>query len=557
MTLTITPSENAILTTFRQRLTDENPLRVAEKVFVKDVAENSSAAKIVQIPMPKIAKLINIMRGVAADAEKTVRFRSIGTVRHVGNGVATLSGLPDVQLEELVTFPNGVLGMVLNLDRAHVDVILLGPDEGIRGGDIVYPTGRRLRVPVGLQYLGRVINPLGQPMDEKEPLAPTELRLIEKIAPGIVERTPVNEPLYTGTKVIDALIPLGRGQRELILGDRQTGKTTLALDAILSQQGNDVKCIYVSIAQKKTSVLSAIKTLEDGNVTGQTTVIVASPDDPPALRYIAPYCGVTMAEYFLDQGMDVLIVYDDLTKHADSYRELSLLLRRPPGREAYPGDIFYLHSRLLERACRLHPDFGGGSITALPIVATQKGNISGYIPTNLISITDGQIVLDADLFNKGMKPAVDIGRSVSRVGGSAQVQAMKKVVGQMKLELSQFEEVRRFARFGTEVNQTTQRQIDRGTRLQQMMTQPPHRPVPMQDQVILFYAVTHGYLDDIHPEEMQSFSDHILAYIAREQPQFNDQLMIRKELTDEMQVELDGFLETVLNQWKTQAYKYE
>ncbi len=479
-------SHQLIVERYREKLTNENPLTIDKKAFVATtLAETSQRLKVKTVP-PKLESLLAKMVDAVEQSSHSVQFKSIGTVRHIGNGVATLSGLPDVQLEELVIFPNGVRGMVLNLDRAHVDVILLGPDEGIRGGDVAIATGRRLRVPVGMQFLGRIIDPLGRALDENGVIFPSEYRSIEHIAPGVIDRSPVNEPLYTGTKMIDALIPIGRGQRELILGDRQTGKTTLALDTILSQRGTDVKCIYVAISQKKTSVLSAIEILKQGGVMEQTTVIVSSPDDPPALRYIAPYSGASLAEYFLDQDMDSLIVYDDLSKHADSYRELSLLLRRPPGREAYPGDIFYLHSRLLERACKLNYYHGGSSITALPIVTTQKGNISAYIPTNLISITDGQIVLDADLFNKGIKPAINIGKSVSRVGGAAQESAMKAVVGPLKLELSQFEEVARFAQFGTEVNETTQRQIDRGLRLQALLNQGPHQPVPMVDQVILF-----------------------------------------------------------------------
>ncbi len=541
----------------KQRLVDENPLRIDSGKFTQSVMADLKQRHKDKIPIPKTEFLLNQIQETSARIDHQIIFRSIGTVMHIGNGVATLSGLPDVQLEELVTFPSGVQGMVLNLDRSHVDVILLGPDQGIRGGDTAIATGKRLRIPVGLQFLGRVIDPLGRPLDDKGAILPSEFRPIERLAPGVVDRSPVNEPLYTGTKMIDALIPIGRGQRELILGDRQTGKTTLALDTILSQRGTDVKCIYVAISQKKTSVLSAIEILEKGGVMPQTTVIIASPDDPPALRYIAPYSGASLSEFFLDQEMDSLIVYDDLTKHADSYRELSLLLRRPPGREAYPGDIFYLHSRLLERACKLNYFHGGNSITALPIVSTQKGNISAYVPTNLISITDGQIVLDADLFNKGNKPAINIGKSVSRVGGSAQEAAMKSVVGALKLELSQFEEVARFAQFGTEVNETTQRQIDRGLRLQALLNQDAHKPMAMVDQVILFYAITNDFMDRVPIAEIASFSKDILTYLHKQEPQLIDAIKYQKVLNNESKKLLNESLNKIVSSWELKQKEME
>ncbi len=449
------------LSDLNERLHVNDPLSLTPEGFLEDV-KSRVAEKLPARPKTlKTEYVVGELQSASQRQKHQVFIRSVGTVQHVGNGIATLSGLPMVFLEELVTFPNGVQGMVLNLDRKHVDVILLGEDMGIRGGDVAIATGKRLSIPVGMSFLGRVVDPLGRPLDENRAIVPSEYRPVERIAPGVIDRAPVDTPLFTGTKIIDALLPLGRGQRELIVGDRQVGKTTLALDAILSQKGTDVRCVYVSIGQKKTSVLRAVETLKAGGVMNQTTVMVSSPDDPPALRYLAPYAGVTLAEFLLDNGMDVLIVYDDLSKHADTYREMSLLLRRPPVREAYPGDVFYLHSRLLERACRLNEANGGGSITALPIATTQRGNISSYIVTNLISITDGQIVLDADDFNKGNKPAIDTGRSVSRVGSAAQEPAMKSVVKALKLELSQYEEVARFARFGTEVNEATRKQIER------------------------------------------------------------------------------------------------
>lgn len=533
-----------------EQLAETDPLRIQLGDFLAQVQ-----ASVVKSIKPRPERLsaeyvIQELSNISEAHPHQVMIKSVGTVQHIGNGIATLSGLPMVHLEELVTFPNGVQAMVLNLDRKHVDVILLGADTGIRGGDVAQATGRRLSIPVGMSFLGRMIDPLGQPLDGSQPVVPSEYRYVERIAAGVIERAPIDTPLYTGTKIIDALLPLGRGQRELIVGDRQVGKTTIAIDAILSQKGTDVKCIYVAIGQKKASVLSVMETLQAGGVMNQTIVMVSSPDDPPALRYLAPYAGVTMAEFLLDQGMDVLIVYDDLSKHADTYREMSLLLRRPPGREAYPGDIFYLHSRLLERACRLNEDNGGGSITALPIVTTQRGDISSYIVTNLISITDGQIVLDADNFNKGIKPAIDIGRSVSRVGSAAQEPAMKSVVGALKLELSQYEEVARFARFGTEVNEATKRQIERGQRLEALLGQGPNRPIRMDDQVILFYALTKGFMDEVKPEAVAQYAHDLLVYVHNHAGLPADQIRIHRRLTEEIEEELVRELEAFNEIWK-------
>lgn len=535
------------LSELTERLRVNDPLSVTREDFLKQV----KARVVEKIPKrPKTLKtdyVINQLQSASQRQRQRVFIRSVGTVQHIGNGIATLSGLPMVHLEELVTFPNGVEGMVLNLDRKHVDLILLGEDTGIRGGDVAIAMGRRLSIPVGISFLGRVVDPLGRPLDENRAIVPSEYRPVERIAPGVIDRAPVDTPLFTGTKIIDALLPLGRGQRELIIGDRQVGKTTLALDAILSQKGTDVRCVYVSIGQKKTSVLRAIETLKAGGVMNQTTVMISSPDDPPALRYLAPYAGVTMAEFLLDNGMDVLIVYDDLTKHADTYREMSLLLRRPPGREAYPGDIFYLHSRLLERACRLNEANGGGSITALPLATTQRGNISSYIVTNLISITDGQIVLDADEFNKGNKPAIDIGRSVSRVGSAAQEPAMKSVVKALKLELSQYEEVARFARFGTDVNEATRKQIERGQRLNALLQQGPNQPVLFEDQVALFYAFTNGFMDEIKPEKVNAFADEMIRYLHIHAAQAIDAIRLDRSLSEETKADLNQALDTFLD----------
>lgn len=492
--------------------------RSGDTSIVKRLSEEVAAIAGVALIKPEIPEMMRALTMRATMIDTRVQYHAVGTVQHIGNGVATLSGLPRSCTDELVAFPTGVQGLILNLEHDHVDVVLLGSDEGIQGGDQVMATGQRLQVPVGRNLLGRVVNPLGQPLDERGVIESAYYSHLEHDAPGIVDREPVNEPLLTGWKMVDALVPIGRGQRELIIGDRQTGKTSLAVDTILSQKNTGVACFYVAIGQKKSSTLAVIETLHKGGALDYTTVIVSSPDDPPALRYLAPYAGCTMAEGVMWEGHDVLVVYDDLTRHADAYRELSLLLRRPPGREAYPGDIFYLHSRLLERACKLNDAAGGHSLTALPIVETQRGNMSAYIPTNLISITDGQILLDGDLFNRGVKPAIDAGRSVSRVGGAAQVPAMRALASTLRLELAQFEEVARFARFGTDVDEATQRQIRRGERLQRLLTQPVHQPLSLSAQIIMLAAAADGYLDDISTDDILAFEQALLAHCAAEYP---------------------------------------
>lgn len=478
-----------------------------------------------------------------------VRFKTVGTVQRIGNGVATVSGLPDVSIDEIVVFPTGVEGMALNLDHKHVDLIMLGSEKGIRGGDLVEATGKQLKIPVGFQLLGRVVDSLGNPIDRDEKIEASEYRSFTKIAPGVIEREPVSEPLFTGTKVIDTLFPIGRGQRELILGDRQTGKTTLAVDAILQQKHTGVRCIYVAIGQKKSSTLSVIETLRYHGVLDHTIVVNSSSDDQPALRYIAPYTGMAMAEYFLDQGLDVLIIFDDLTKHADAYRELSLLLRRPPGREAYPGDIFYIHSRLLERACKLNKQQKGGSITALPIATTQNGNISAYITTNLISITDGQLVLDANLFNQGQKPAIDIGRSVSRVGGAAQRPAMRHLVGSLKLELSQFKEVEHFTRFGTEVDETTRRQINKGNRILTILKQDPNRPYSFPITIIILFTLNTGLMDAIPLEELSTFEQELVDYLTKKEKRLLTNIDKEGQLTEAIIAELEKTLSAFNHHW--------
>lgn len=467
---------------------------------------------------PRLGDLVSELSDRVRTLSPEVRFREVGTVQQVGQGVVTLTGLTQSRTNELVTFTTGVQGLVVNLEKDTLDVMLLGSSEGIQGGDLVTATGERLRIPVGHAVLGRVVGPLGNPLDGRAPIEVTELWHMEREAPAIVDRVPVEVPLHTGSKMVDTLIPIGRGQRELILGDRQTGKTTLAVDAILSQgqrasQAQGVLCFYVAIGQKKSSTLAVIETLRAHGAMAYTTVVTAGADDAAALRYIAPYAACSMAEFFMLEGRDVLIVYDDLTRHAQAYRELSLLLRRPPGREAYPGDVFYLHSRLLERAAKLNEQMGGGSLTALPIAETQQGDLTSYIPTNLISITDGQIILDTDLFNQGVKPAVDAGRSVSRVGGAAQTPAMRKYAANLRLELAQYEEVRRFARFGTDVDESTRQQIRRGERWQRLLTQPPHRPLSLGEMIVMLRAASEGYLDDVPTQDIRTFETAFIAYL--------------------------------------------
>lgn len=498
---------------------------------------------------PEVVPLLAMLHRKVAELPVQARFYDVGTVQRIGNGVTTLSGLPRARTDELVTFPTGVKGMVLNLDHAHLDVILLGSDVGIQGGDLVLGTGRRLRVPVGRKLLGRIVNPLGEPLDGRGPVQESEWRHLERNAPEIIERAPVNTALHTGVKIVDALVPIGRGQRELIIGDRQIGKTTLALDAILSQKDSGVLCVYVAIGQKKSSSLEVIETLRKHNALSYTIVLVSSPDDPPALRYLSPYAGCTMAEFFMDAGQDVLIVYDDLSKHADAYRELSLLLRRPPGREAYPGDIFYLHARLLERACKLRPEAGGGSLTALPIVETKGGNIAAYIPTNLIAINDGQIVFDTALFNRGVKPPVHVGLSVSRVGGAAQPPAMRTLSGKLRLELAQFEEVSRFARFGAEVDEATQLQIKRGERLRAVLNQPPNRPLSLAAEVIILLAVSEGFLDNVALRDVPAFERELFGYVEAKEPELCYELNHMGELTEEMRDTLRIVFADYLASW--------
>ncbi|HEY0798780.1 MAG TPA: F0F1 ATP synthase subunit alpha, partial [Candidatus Baltobacteraceae bacterium] len=439
-------------------------------------------------------EIAGILKQQISEYTSTVHEDQVGTVIAVGSSIARVYGLDAVQQSELVEFPNGLQGIVLNLEEDNVGVIILGPDTEIKEGMQVRRTGRIVSVPVGEALLGRVVDPLGQPIDGKGPIATRKFRTIENTAPSVVERQPVKQPLQTGIRAIDALIPIGKGQRELIIGDRQTGKTAIAIDTIINQKGKDVFCIYVAIGQKTSTVAALTQILEKNNALEYTTIVAIGPSDSPALKYIAPYSGCAMGEELMYQGKDVLIIYDDLTKHAIAYREVSLLLRRPPGREAYPGDIFFLHSRLLERAAKLSDEKGGGSLTALPVIETQAGAVSAYIPTNLISITDGQIYLTTTLFFQGVRPAVDVGISVSRVGGSAQIKAMRSVAGQLKLDLAQYRELAAFAKLSSDLDKTTQATLTRGEKITEILKQPQYRPQLVEDQITLIFAATKGYL---------------------------------------------------------------
>ena len=539
----------AVLRALRAQAGQLEAVQIDDVSLVKQISDRAAEILGMERLKPTVKPVVDSLRRRAAQVSNRVRFTDVGTVQRIGDGVVKLSGLPRARTEELVTFPTGVQGMILNLERGSSDVILLGSDEGIQGGDLVTGSGERLRVPVGRKLLGRVISPLGVPLDGRGPIEASNSSFLEREAPGIIERVPVHQPLYTGLKVIDAMLAIGRGQRELIIGDRQTGKTTVAVDAIINQRDSGVLCVYVAIGQKKSSTLAVINTLRRHRALSHTTVVMSSPDDPPALRYLAPYAGCAMAEALMYDGNDVLIVYDDLSKHADAYRELSLLLRRPPGREAYPGDIFYLHARLLERAAKLNADLGGGSLTALPIVETQRGNISAYIPTNLISITDGQIVLDTELFNRNIRPAIHIGQSVSRVGGAAQTRAMREVSGKLKLDLAQYQEVVRFARFGTEVDEATQRQIQRGVRLEAALKQAEHQPLALAEMIIVLIAASGGTLDDVEPDGVPAFERHILDRFKAEYAPLYEEINNSGELSEPVREALTSALTEYRAAW--------
>ncbi len=466
--------------------------------------------------------------------EAPTRTVDVGTVLLVGDGIARIRGLTNARASELVEFENGVLGIVLNLEDDNVGVIIMGEYSGIAEGQVVRSTGRIVSVPVGAAMIGRVINAVGQPIDGKGPIESDKFRPIERIAPNVIIRKSVDTPVQTGIKAIDAMIPIGRGQRELIIGDRQTGKTALVVDTIINQKDQNLICIYVAIGQRQSQVAQVVATLERYGAMEYTVVVAATAADPAALQYIAPYAGCAVGEEFMEQGKDALIIYDDLSKHAQAYRQVSLLLRRPPGREAYPGDVFYLHSRLLERAARLAPEYGGGSLTALPIIETQAGDISAYIPTNVISITDGQIFLESDLFYAGIRPAVNPGLSVSRVGGAAQVRAMRQVAGRMKLELAQFRELAAFAQFGSDLDPATQRQLDRGQRITEVLKQPQYQPWPLEDQVMVFYAVTNNYLDKVPLDQIGEWQENFRRYMSSSHPNIGRTIASQKKLDDQL-----------------------
>ena len=499
----------------------------------------------------KAEEVSALLRSQIENYESEMSVDDVGTVLQIGDGIALIHGLNDCMAGELVEFSNGVLGLAQNLEESNVGVVILGPYSEIREGDEVKRTGRIMEVPVGEELIGRVVNPLGQPIDGQGPINSTKTRPVEQKATGVMDRKSVDEPLQTGIKAIDALVPIGRGQRELIIGDRQTGKTTIGIDTILNQKGLDTICIYVAIGQKDSTVRANVEKLRQAGALDYTIVVSASAAEPAPLLYIAPYSGVTMGEEFMFNGKNVLVVYDDLTKQAAAYRELSLLLRRPPGREAYPGDVFYLHSRLLERAAKLSDALGGGSITALPIIETQAGDISAYVPTNVISITDGQIFLQSDLFFSGVRPAINAGQSVSRVGGSAQIKAMKKVAGTLRLDLASYRELESFAQFGSDLDEYTARKLERGKRTVEVLKQDQNKPLPVENQVLIIYALTKGYLDDIPVEDITRFEDELNSWSKSNASELLGEIRETGNLPD------DAKFESAINEFKKSFSKSE
>ncbi len=488
-------------------------------------------------------EISNIIQQQVENFDKKATKSEVGTVLEVGDGIARVYGLDNVQAGELVEFSGNITGMALNLEEDNVGVVIFGSDRTIKEGDEVKRTERIAEIPVGEGLLGRVVDPLGVPIDGKGPIASTETRLIETIAPGIVDRKSVHEPMQTGLKAIDSMFPIGRGQRELIIGDRQTGKTAIAIDTIINQKGGDVICIYVGIGQKRSTMAQIVQRLESEGAMAHTIVVSSTASEPAPLQFLAPYAGVSIGEYFRDKGQHVLCVYDDLSKQAVAYRQLSLLLRRPPGREAYPGDVFYLHSRLLERSCKLSDERGAGSLTALPIIETQAGDVSAYIPTNVISITDGQIFLSSDLFNSGIRPAINVGLSVSRVGGAAQVKAMKQVAGTLRLDLAQYREKEAFAQFGSDLDQATQRQLARGQRLVEILKQPQYQPMPWVDQVLSIFAATNGYLDDQPLNALSKFETEFLNFIQTKKADLRKSIEEAGKIDDAAETELKSALD--------------
>ncbi|MCM3519773.1 F0F1 ATP synthase subunit alpha [Staphylococcus xylosus] len=499
----------------------------------------------------KAEEISALLRSQIENYESEMAVTDVGTVLQIGDGIALIHGLNDVMAGELIEFKSGVLGLAQNLEESNVGVVILGPYADIKEGDEVKRTGRIMEVPVGDELIGRVVNPLGQAIDGQGPINTTKTRPVEKKATGVMDRKSVDEPLQTGIKAIDALVPIGRGQRELIIGDRQTGKTTVAIDTILNQADQDTICIYVAIGQKDSTVRANVEKLRQEGALDYTIIVSASAADPAPMLYIAPYAGVAMAEEFMFAGKDVLIVYDDLTKQAAAYRELSLLLRRPPGREAYPGDVFYLHSRLLERAAKLNDDLGGGSITALPIIETQAGDIAAYVPTNVISITDGQIFLQSDLFFSGVRPAINAGQSVSRVGGSAQIKAMKKVAGTLRLDLASYRELESFAQFGSDLDEFTAQKLERGKRTVEILKQDKNKPLPVENQVLIIYALTKGYLDDIPVEDITRFEDELNLWAKSNATELLNEIRISGALPK------DDAFESAINEFKKSFSKSE
>jgi F-type H+-transporting ATPase subunit alpha len=492
-----------------------------------------------QIKADEITKLI---REQIENYESKVSVDEVGTIISLGDGIARIHGLDKVMAGELLQFGHGISGLAMNLEEDQVGAVLLGDYTEIKEGDEVKRTGTIMSVPTGEGMIGRVVNSLGQPIDGKGPIASSKQIAIERIAPGVIDRQPVREPMATGIKAIDSMIPVGRGQRELIIGDRQTGKTAVALDTIINSKGNNLICIYCAIGQKRSSIAQVVKVLEDYGAMEYTIVVAASASEPAPMLYLAPYAACAMGEYFRDSGKHALVIYDDLSKHAAAYREISLLLRRPPGREAYPGDVFYLHSRLLERAAKMSDKMGGGSLTALPVIETQAGDVSAYIPTNVISITDGQIFLETDLFNSGVRPAVNVGISVSRVGGSAQIKAMRQVAGTLKLELAQYRELAAFAQFGSDLDKATQNQLNRGKRLVEILKQDQYKPLPFSKQILIIYAGTNGYLDDLEVDQIRAFEGELLQYVESMSPQLLDSIMKKKTIDDALKAEMEKVL---------------
>ena len=497
----------------------------------------------------KADEITKIIREQIGGYDVEVDVAEVGTVVSVGDGIAQIDGIERVMATEMLEFPHGIFGMALNLEEQGVGAVLLGESTEIKEGDVVKRTGRIVSVPVGEAMLGRVVNALGQPVDGKGPIAATGTSPVERIAPGVVDRQPVKRPLQTGLKAIDTMVPIGRGQRELIIGDRQTGKTAVAVDTILNQRGQDVVCIYNAIGQKQSTIAQVVKTLEDAGAMEFTIVVAAAAADPASLLFLSPYAACAMGEHFRDNGKHALCIYDDLSKHAQAYREISLLLRRPPGREAYPGDVFYLHSRLLERAAMMRDELGAGSLTALPVIETQAGDLSAYIPTNVISITDGQIFLESDLFHQGVRPAINVGNSVSRVGGSAQVKAMRQVAGTLRLDLAQFRELAAFAQFASDLDKSTQDQLNRGRRLVEVLKQGQYAPLPVERQVLIVYAGTNGHLDAVEEGDVRQFETELYQFVEAREPALFADLAERAVIDDDLKSRIVATLEEFTEQF--------